>query len=234
MPIKAIIFDLYETLISEYVPVWKLQQTVIECLGLQVDAFRPVWYRLQRARFIGEIPDYATALRLICRELDHEPDEALLTQLQEERLALKRGPFMTVDPQIIGMLTELAQRNLEIGVLSNAAPEEVAAWPESPLASLIHTTVFSCDVGMVKPDAAIYELACARLGAEPQEALFVGDGGSDELNGAALAGLMPLWATWFLDQWPTWKGHNTMLNAASRFPRLRTPLDLLPFITGSG
>ncbi len=128
MPIKAVIFDLYETLISEYVPVWKPQQTVIERLGLEVEAFRSVWYQFQRARFTGEIPDYATALRLICRELDHEPNEALLTTLQEERLALKRGPFVAVDQQIIALLTRLAQLNIPVGVISTAAPEEVAAW----------------------------------------------------------------------------------------------------------
>lgn len=230
MPSKAIIFDLYETLISEYVPVWKPQQRVIERLGLEVDAFRPVWIRLQRARFTGEMPDYATVLRLICRELGHEPDEALLARLQAERLTLKRGPFTIIDPQVSAMLTALAQQDIPVAVLSNAAPEEVAAWPESSLAALIHTTVFSCDVGMVKPDAAIYHLACARLGVAPTETLFVGDGGSDELNGAATAGLTPLWATWFLDQWPVGKGNAKLSEAASRFPRLRTPLEILSFV----
>ena len=234
MPTKAVIFDLYETLISEYVPVWKPQQTVIERLGVEVDAFRSVWSRFQRARFTGEIPDYATALRLICRELDHVPAEALLPQLQEERLALKRGPFLQIDATVLAMLTKLAQLGVQVAVLSNAAPEEVAAWPESPLAALIHTTVFSCDVGMVKPDAAIYHLSCARLGVAPTETLFVGDGGSDELHGAANAGLMPLWATWFLDQWPAGKGSATMHYATSRFPRLRAPNDLLPFLAREG
>lgn len=230
MPIKAIIFDLYETLISEYVPIWKPPQTVIERLGLEVEAFRSVWYQFQRARYTGEIPDYATALRLVCHKLNHEPDEALLTTLQEERLALKRGAFVAVDQQVIALLTELAQRNLQIGVLSNAAPEEVAAWPESPLAPLVHTTVFSCDVGMVKPDAAIYELTCARLGVEPQAALFVGDGGSDELHGATNAGLTPLWATWFLDQWPARKGNPRLHEQAACFPRIRNPLDILSLL----
>ena len=60
------------------------------------------------------------------------------------------------------------------------------------------------------------------------------DGGSDELHGAANAGLMPLWATWFLDQWPAGKGSATMHYATSRFPRLRAPNDLLPFLAREG
>lgn len=234
MPSKAVIFDLYETLISEYVPVWKPQQTVIERLGLTVEAFRPVWHRLQHARFTGEIPDYATALRLVCHELGQKPDEVLLAKLQQERLELKRRPFLHIDETVLTLLSRLAQQDIPLCVLSNAASEEVAAWPESPLASFIQTTVFSCDVGLVKPDAAIYELACARLGVEPEDTLFVGDGGSDELNGAANAGLTPLWATWFVDQWPSWKGSAVMHEAASQFSRLRAPLDLMPFLVMEG
>lgn len=44
--------------------------------------------------------------------------------------------------------------------------------------------VLSYSVGLAKPDVRIYELACERLGVSPQEAAFVGDGGSKELEGA--------------------------------------------------
>jgi putative hydrolase of the HAD superfamily len=49
--------------------------------------------------------------------------------------------------------------------------------------------VFSCDVGMKKPDSEIYERSLFELGVRAAEALFVGDGGSDELLGAKRVGL---------------------------------------------
>ena len=55
---------------------------------------------------------------------------------------------------------------------------------------------------VLKPDRKIYELACDRLRIEPSEAVFVGDGGSNELWGATEAGIEALWCTWFLDDWP--------------------------------
>ncbi|MEZ4677048.1 MAG: hypothetical protein R2932_22790 [Caldilineaceae bacterium] len=64
-----------------------------------------------------EIPDYATVLRLICQELGHEPDEALLATLQAERFVLKRGPFMAIDPQVSALLTTLAQQEIPVAVL---------------------------------------------------------------------------------------------------------------------
>ena len=50
-------------------------------------------------------------------------------------------------------------------------------------------TVFSCDVGVSKPDPRIYEIACEQLEVEPADCLFVGDGANDELPGAERAGM---------------------------------------------
>ena len=57
-------------------------------------------------------------------------------------------------------------------------------WDETPLAPHFDDVVLSCAVGLRKPDPAIYQLACERLGVEPEECLFVGDGANDELAGA--------------------------------------------------
>ena len=62
-------------------------------------------------------------------------------------------------------------------------------WKETPLASLFDATVFSCSVGLKKPDPRIYELACERLAVRPEDSLYIGDGGSRELTGAKEAGL---------------------------------------------
>lgn len=92
------------------------------------------------------------------------------------------------------------------------------------------------EVGLLKPEPEIYELACDRLEIHPRRAVFVGDGGSNELRGAADAGIRPLWASWFLDRWPggvrpggfaggEWRqGTGTV---RTPFERLRHPADLL-------
>lgn len=71
---------------------------------------------------------------------------------------------------------------------------------------------------MAKPDKQIYLLPCERLGVALEEAVFVGDGGSTELEGAAEAGLTPYQAFWF----------NTYIQ--TNFPKLDQPLDLLQII----
>lgn len=88
-------------------------------------------------------------------------------------------------------------------MISKCSVEEVAAWEASPLAEIFDDVTFSYQAGAAKPSPAIYLAACSRLGVDPEQVAFVGDGGSDEIPGARRAGLTPYWARWFLDQWPS-------------------------------
>ena len=54
--------------------------------------------------------------------------------------------------------------------------------------------VFSCNVGLLKPDKQIYELAMKRLNVLPEQCLFVGDGGSNELCGAKSANIRTIFS----------------------------------------
>jgi putative hydrolase of the HAD superfamily len=73
-----------------------------------------------------------------------------------------------------------------ISVCTQDVPQ---VWDDTPLGGKFDATVFSCDVGVSKPDRRIYEIACERLGVEPGDCLFVGDGANDELPGAERAGM---------------------------------------------
>jgi len=61
-------------------------------------------------------------------------------------------------------------------ILSNSADgarrEEVARYSFDEIFDPI---IYSHEVGLAKPDPAIYELTCARLGVEPREMIFVDD-----------------------------------------------------------
>ena len=64
-------------------------------------------------------------------------------------------------------------------------------WPETPFHGLFDSTVFSCSVGMKKPDPAIYALACEELGVDAADCVYIGDGFSNELSGARSCGMRP-------------------------------------------
>jgi putative hydrolase of the HAD superfamily len=73
-----------------------------------------------------------------------------------------------------------------ISVCTQDVPE---VWDDTPLGGKFDATVFSCDVGVSKPEPRIYEIACEQLEVEAGECLFVGDGANDELPGAERAGM---------------------------------------------
>ena len=73
-------------------------------------------------------------------------------------------------------VVEMAKRlrgHVSVSLLSNAAPSlrEVIA----PLLPIFADVVISAEVGLRKPDPEIFHLALERLGAQPEEVLFVDD-----------------------------------------------------------
>jgi epoxide hydrolase-like predicted phosphatase len=74
-------------------------------------------------------------------------------------------------------------------VVTNNVRELSQTWrPVLPLDELFDTVVDSCEVGLRKPNPAIYLLACERLGVAPERAVLLDDIESN-LRGAEVAGL---------------------------------------------
>lgn len=179
----------------------------------------------------GLFPDYVSALRFICAELHARPADHVFDELVQERIEVKSRPFARVAEEIIGLLESLKSKGISLGLVTNVMPEEVAAWPQCPLAAYFRTAVFSFSLQKAKPDPDIYREACARLGVAPERrVLFIGDGHSRELEGAERAGLRPLWATWFLNRWPAVWRASAIRDGASNYPELRNPRKLLEWV----
>lgn len=229
--LEAVFFDLYETLITEFDPHWEPQPSTAERLGVDPRAFRAAWQEAQDARFTGAFPDYPSALRFVCDVIGEKPDEAVLQELIREKAALKARPFLDVEDAIIDMLRGLKAAGVKVGLISNCSPGEVAAWDRCSLAPFFDQVVFSYEAGCMKPSVEIYHVGCRQLDVEPARAAFIGDGGSDELAGAAGAGLRPYWASWFIDRWPEWRQARDVYVRAREWPRLKSPGEVVELLT---
>jgi putative hydrolase of the HAD superfamily len=89
-------------------------------------------------------------------------------------------------------LRPVKERGYPIALISMCAPDTPALWRAGPLARSIDVEVFSCEVGLRKPDPAIYLRATELLGIEPDRCLYVGDGAYGEMSGAAAVGMTPV------------------------------------------
>ena len=228
--LEAVFFDLYETLITEFDPHWKPMPSTAERLGVDQRTFRSAWTEAQDARFTGAFPDYPSALRFVCDVIGEQPDESILQELVQEKVVLKARPFLDIEDTILDMLRSLRAAGLKVGLISNCSPGEVAAWEECALAPLFDRAVFSYEAGCMKPSSDIYHIGCRELDVEPAHAAFVGDGGSDELAGAAGAGLRPYWASWFIDRWPEWRRKQDVYVQAREWPRLKSPAEVVDLV----
>jgi putative hydrolase of the HAD superfamily len=189
MKYEAVIFDIFGTLVD----IFSLEEyrvfldDLCAVLGVSPEAFMSRWDETADERALGRVP-VAEQLRALCRELGADVTPAQLEQAVEVRVDFVRG---ALEPRAdaVETLTRLKAAGHKIGVISDCSEEVVVAWPDTPLAPLVDEAVLSAAVGLKKPDRRVYELACERLGVEPAACLFVGDGGSRELTGAAAVGM---------------------------------------------
>lgn len=100
-----------------------------------------------------------------------------------------RNALQNVPKEILDVLQTLKSMDINIGLISNADIIDCKYWNESSLFQYFDDAVFSCNVGLLKPNKQIYELAMQRLNVLPEQCLFVGDGGSNELYGAKSANM---------------------------------------------
>ena len=196
--LKAVIFDLFETLVTEWGRPKYLSREVAADLCVDYQAFRQEWGALGRDRFLGKYAKVEDAYRRVLGNLGINQDEQLLIKIAQKRTQYKRKCFDVVESNIIDMLSALKAEGYKIGLISNCSPEEIGGLKDSALYSYFDTVVLSCDVGMAKPDIKIYEHCLSLLDESASDCCYIGDGGSNELQGAKEAGMMPLRALWFI------------------------------------
>jgi putative hydrolase of the HAD superfamily len=185
---RAVIFDLWMTLVAWDVEDSKrFHRELAEAVGVEPDRFWEAWLSAHH------LPDRNTApiaehFRALFAELGADPDLELVMRMRRERTKRTLVPR----PEALPTLEELRSRGHLLGMISVCTEEVPQVWDETPLGREFDAAVFSCEVGVSKPDARIYEIACERLGVASRECLFVGDGANDELPGAERAGMTAL------------------------------------------
>lgn len=114
-------------------------------------------------------------------------DEALRDRLLKLYWGL--SPY----PEVPAMLTELKQRGIQTGILSNGSPEMLRGAVESAgIGHLLDAVLSVEEVGVYKPHDLVYEMVESRFICERGEVLFVSSNGWDAA-GAANYGYQTAW-----------------------------------------
>ncbi|MFH1143163.1 MAG: HAD family hydrolase, partial [Candidatus Eisenbacteria bacterium] len=186
-PLTAVLFDLFHTLID--LSAAPAHTSTPRLLGIEAAVWSRVVMEESPHHALGTEIDPVESIRRIAHRINPAiPMERILAaaRCRPERF---RAALLQVRPEVLELLGDLRRLGLRLGLISNAGLDEIACWPESPLATLIDTALFSCREGVMKPDPEIYLRAAGRLGARPADCLYVGDGASREHEGASAAGM---------------------------------------------
>lgn len=188
---RAVVLDLFGTLVDAPTPADRRDAADELAGALEVSPVRAetVLVRSWAARHDGRIATVPALVAGLARSLDRPvPPAGTLDELLVARAATR----LRADPVVLDTLRGIRAAGLRVGVLSDAAADVAAAWPDSPLAGCVDSAVFSCRAGAVKPEPALYRAVSGALNVPAADTLYCGDGGGDELRGAAAAGMRPL------------------------------------------
>ena len=184
---KVILFDLFHTLVDVGSAPGSSGRYTADILGVPRDDWNRACF--SSAHDICRPTSQLDVIRALAHSLDPSIPERLIREAATERQLRFDHALLQVEPEVLDSLAALRGMGLRLALLSNASTDEVRAWPGSPLAPLFEQVFFSCECGCAKPQAVFYHHALNAMGVPPGQALFVGDGGSDEHAGAREMGI---------------------------------------------
>ena len=190
MKFRAVVFDLFGTLVPEFVKAdfYDTVRTMAEVLGVDRERFEAEWDRTALERQKGVFPTVEANVRAICSSVGVAPPDEAVERALDARLDLYRKLFHP-RPGALETLAAVKERGYRTALISMCAPDAPPMWRASPLATYVDVEIFSSETGLRKPDPEIYRAASDGIGVEPEACLYVGDGAYGELNGAEAVGM---------------------------------------------
>lgn len=193
MKLDAVVFDLFGTLI-DLMPDSLYEEnsgSMAAVLGIPMADYRRRWMEIADGRNLGLYGGLVGNIRAACELAGYHPNEEAINSAARIRLEIIHENLKP-RAHAVQTITWLKSLGIKCGLLSDTSADAPEAWPNSQFAPLFDATVFSCDVGLCKPDKRIYEHILGQLSVDPVNCLYIGDGGSSELTGAKNVGMKPV------------------------------------------
>jgi HAD superfamily hydrolase (TIGR01509 family) len=183
--IDAVLLDLYDTV--AWVPrAVLLRERLAGRVGVEPEALREAWATTYRARTIGELESLEAEIAAILEACGVAAESELVSELA----VMEWGTWREVELFDDALPFMARQRALgrSVAIVSNCSRQTQEVVRVHGLEEAADLVILSCDVGVAKPDAGIFEAALEGLGVEPHRAVFVDDVPA-YLDGAAALGI---------------------------------------------
>ena len=181
--IKAVVFDLWETLFRTFGDPKVFHRKASELMGVPFDLRI---YEEVRSTRVGLSAEGA-AKEIIERHGVKTSPELVDAFLQAwfEFVDAKRELY----PDALETLRTVREKGFKIGLLSNCGEGTLKFLDNSGLKALVDAPHLSCLTGNLKPDKAAFEAVLKDLKVKPSEAIMVGDNVEHDIRPAKALGL---------------------------------------------
>jgi putative hydrolase of the HAD superfamily len=187
---KAVLFDLFGTLIeSPLMTAYReMVAEIADVLGQPAETFQEPWMSINDGRLDGSFGSSEGDILAVAELVVASVSDSQMAQCMELRRSITRK-FLTPKAGVIAMLEELNEMGCDIGLVTDCVYDVPAVWLDTEFSPYFAAAHYSCVTHVRKPNAKAYQVVLGELGVSADETLFVGDGGSDELNGAVRVGI---------------------------------------------
>ncbi len=221
--IKAVIFDMFETLITHYKSPLYFGAHMASDAGIPAEEFLPMWRSTEDDRTIGKYTVDQVVEDILKQKDCYE--EEIVKLIMDKRKNVTKVCFENLHSEIIPMFSELKKKGYKVGLISNCFSEEAEVIRDSVLFPYFDAVCLSYEEGIKKPDKEIYHRCVSKLGVRLDECMYVGDGGSYELETAKALSMIPAQAVWYLKD-----GTNQPRKRMPEFMQLETPMEVIRYI----
>lgn len=165
--ISTVIFDYGEVISRPQSPETKRRMEDLS--GVEAERFWAAYWGLRRGYDRGQpATEYWQSVE--------KESGAHWTPAQRQQLwSADIAGWLDLDPRSIDLLNALTARDTRLVLLSNAPRDLAAVLRHSPALAGFHTLFFSGDLGLAKPDPAIYQHILRELSTPGEHTLFVDD-----------------------------------------------------------
>jgi len=194
MNYSAVIFDLFGTLVPDITgpPYERTAGKMSEALSVPSDEFSKMWFDTVYERNIGVFETIRDNIEYICNKMNARINEEQVSRATRIRHDFLKQSMMSPRKHSLETIAELRKMGIKIGLISDCSPSEPDIWKDTPFQPLFDATVFSASAKLKKPDVKIYQLAVKELKVREEECVYVGNGGSNEMEGAYNSGMFPV------------------------------------------
>ena len=201
--IKAVFFDLYQTLICYDPPREEMQAEVLKEFGIQIEAAKlahPIvsadeFFHQEHARqSISKRSDqerialWGSYQQIVLTEAGIKPTEELIGHVLKRMQQIKFQQVLYDD--VLPAITQLKEKGYIIGLISNVDNDISQLLDKVGLSPLLEVVVTSIEAGYCKPQPEIFQAAAAKAGVKPEEAAYIGDQYRIDVMGAKEAGML--------------------------------------------